>query len=125
MPILKSGRAVSISAKNFIDKVVFDENGEIEEITFGYRPKVSTTDDLLSILPIYYYNTENGKVKFETQYDSGYKFNDVVSGKAGWTESEIEEFTSWSASNSELHKWLAENLAAIKQQEREDRESEE
>lgn len=117
MPILKSGRAVGIHLKNFVDEITYDESGELDSITFGYRPSVQTTRDLLHILPIYYYDIVNDAPNLASPQKSGFTFGEVIAGVGGWSNDELKEFVAWTNLNQELAAWLEINLIAIKEQE--------
>jgi hypothetical protein len=120
MPILKSGRAVGIYQKNYIDEIRFDEDGELESFTFGYRPAVHTTRELLNILPIYYYDVVNGIPILESPRKSGFMLHEIFSGADHWSDDEITEFDAWINSNTELDSWLKKNLILINEQEEND-----
>jgi len=120
MPILKSGRAVGIKPKNYVDEILFDENGELAEITFGYRPQISSKDDLLGLLPVMYFDVENDNPIITSVRKSGFTFKEISAGADNWSSSEIDEFKQWTISNTELQKWLEKQFTAIKLQESED-----
>lgn len=121
MPLLKSGRAVGIQPRKFDDDVIVDENGELQELTLGYRPQVSTVDDLLSLLPIMYFDVKDERPIMESMRKSGFTVGEIIAGADNWTPAEIEELTPWAKANADLQSWLQEHLAAIKLQELQDR----
>lgn len=122
MPLLESGRAVGVQPKQFVDEAIFDAHGDLQEITFGYRPRVDTLHDLLNLLPIVYFDVENGRPVMESMRESGFTFGEVIAGADNWTAAEIAELKAWADTNADLQAWLREHFAAIKRQELQDRD---
>jgi len=80
-----------------------------------YRLTVAAPSDLVQYLPVIYFDAESGIPPDCPRFDSGYLVRDVLSGAAGWTQEEIDEFRAWLDGNDALIEWVAQEFVAVDQ----------
>jgi len=115
MPQLSTGRQVGVMAHALIDHVTQGTDVSVYAFIVAYRLSVQEAAHLRNLLPVIYFRENEGTPPNAPAYRSGFLVQDVLAGRAGWSESETEEFKAWLEANESLNTWLAENFDEINQ----------
>lgn len=113
MPRLLTGRHVAILVLRLIDYVAFGTDVNVYAFVAAFRQSVREPSDIRVLLPVLYFEEDQGDPPDAPAYASGFLVQDVLSGKAGWSSEEIREFRMWLDANDLLAAWLIENFDAI------------
>jgi hypothetical protein len=113
MPQLKSGRHVALSASPLLDRLSFGSDTSVSAIIVAYRLNVNSPRDLLNFVTVGYFREGEGTPPNAPSYSSGFSVSEVLAGKAGWSQDEIDEFNDWLNSNEKLNVWLEEQFESI------------
>ena len=113
MPKLSSGRHVSVAPLSLLEQIKFGEEFKVYQLIFVYRMAVQEPKDLRNVLPVIYFLEGQGEPPDAPQYESGHLVQDVLDGKAGWSEIEIEDFKKWLETDPALNDWVNTNFKEI------------
>ena len=113
MPQLKSGRHVGVLPNDMAEKFKFGSDNEIYALIVNYRLEVKSPNDLTSFLRVVYFKEGPEPPPNAEKYYSGFLVEDVVNGKAGWTNEEIEEFKHWLKTDSNVVNWAKNTFDEI------------
>lgn len=113
MPLLSSGRHVAVEPVDFAKFVKFGTDVQVLAFITAYRLEVKEPGDLAKSLQVFYFKDGEGTPPNAPTYPSGYSVDEVLAGKAGWTEQEIREFANWLASDSALNRFLRETFNEV------------
>lgn len=103
MPRLKSGRHVAITVHGLMDAISYGTTESVSYAILALRLLAVDPASLREPAPVLYFRN-GGPVDGEA-YHSGFNVRDVLAGKAGWPEDEIQEFRDWLDSDGAT-KWF-------------------
>lgn len=113
MPQLKSGRRFGLEPRSLADGATTGTSEQMYAFVLTYRLEVHTPEDLCGFLPVIYFKEGEGDPPNAPAYRSGFYVTDVLEGKAGWSEDEIDELKAWLAGNEQLKAWLKKNFVEV------------
>lgn len=113
MPQLKSGRHVGIQPQSFVDQINNGTDVNVYAFILAYRFSVHKPADLRNFLMVVYFKEDQGTPPNAPAYHSGFLVRDVLDGKAGWSDEEIEEFRNWLDTNEALNALLTQDFNEI------------
>jgi hypothetical protein len=113
MPKLSSGRHVAVGTTSLVDQIKFGSDVSVYAIITAYRLEVQKPEDLRRLLPVLYYNPEEGLPIVSGKHQTGWLVQDILAGDAGWSDDEINEFTSWLEADAALAAYLREAFDEI------------
>lgn len=113
MPKLSSGRCVGIEQTSLRNLLDGKSDPQVLYIVVGFRQQIRNAADLLQFCRVLnIVEDANGRVP-GSEKRTGFTVRDVQEGSAGWSESEVAEFSSWLAKNTAVQQWLQEEFTAI------------
>ncbi|MCA8967517.1 MAG: hypothetical protein KDC48_21730 [Planctomycetes bacterium] len=95
MPKLSSGRHVAIAPFALVDLFRYAEHEEFYRRVLLFRLRLRKPADLLRSVPVARFDETAGEPPNAPAYRTGFNVADVLDGKAGWTEQEVDEFRHW------------------------------
>jgi len=114
MPKLSStGRHVALQLRSMASLATEGTDEQLYIFIVTYRLNISAPSDLVQYLPVMYFETGSGIPPDCPRFDSGYLVRDVLSGAAGWSAEEIDEFRAWLEHNDALDEWAAQEFVAV------------
>jgi len=114
MPKLSStGRHVALGLRSVASLATDGTDEQIYAFIVSYRLNVSVPSDLVQYLPVMYFEADRGISPDCPGIDSGYLVRDVLSGAAGWSPEEMDEFRAWLEHNDAFDEWVAQEFAAV------------
>ena len=114
MPKLAStGRHVALELRSIASLATEGTDEQLYTFIVTYRLNISAPSDLVQYLPVMYFETDSGIPPDCPRFESGYLVRDVLSGAAGWSPEEIDEFSAWLEHNDVLDDWVAQEFVAV------------
>lgn len=108
MPQLKSGRHYALSAMHYLDALASEKPQTRYYAMLALRLHALTPGALRDHLAVGYFIDGEGAPPDAPCYNAGYCVADVLEGRAGWTQAEIDECRNFLESDSRFAQWLQE-----------------
>ena len=112
MPKLSSGRQVAVEPKSPRHVLSGDDKPKILWLIAALRLEIHSPKDLRLLCQVLYFDSEVSPTR-EHARRSGFSVHEVISGKAGWSPLEIQEFADWMDQDRALNAWLADEYSKI------------
>lgn len=103
MPQLKSGRHVATTLDGLMNAITHGTPESVSYAILALRLLANKPASLRGAAAVVYFR--NGPPPDGEAYHSGFSVLDVLAGKAGWSEDEIQEFREWLDGNAATE-WL-------------------
>lgn len=112
MPQLRSGRHFALHSPWF--EALTSGSDEKKLFHMGwFRLHVPTAERLRDHLLVLYFREDEGTPPDAPRYSSGFYVEDVLQGKAGWSDDELAEFRDWLATDPRIAAWTAAECEKI------------
>src|SRR5688500_15820854 len=104
MPQLRSGRHFAVHSPWLEGLTTGSDEQKFMRMTW-FRLNVPSAERLRDHLLVLYFREGEGTPPDAPRYSSGFYVNDVLAGKAGWSDDELAEFRDWVAHDTRLAAW--------------------
>lgn len=111
MPQLVSGRHFGILPSGLRESLSQGSDEQRSYVILAVRMYMQSLDDLAKSLQVAYFG--EGGPPDAAPYLSGFIVQDVLDGKADWSDSELAEFRHWLATDVRLRDWLQMQIDEI------------
>lgn len=119
MPQLRSGRHFGLHSP-WAEWLTAGSDEQKYYCISWFRLKVPDARRLRDHLQVIYFRTDEGVPPDAPRYPSGFFVDDVLAGKAGWTEDEVAELRDWLETDPRVGPWVESEFEAINRAIRDD-----